>query len=127
MQDWESELVELRRRIDTRLQEAALLAGRRHDAAGRVDEADLAVLDAPLESGAVPEDALPQYRDVVDRLGTGELDWQAMLADIADEGDRAMAMWMDRRLQQIEQVGGLVRGGASIDAAYPEVTTQARR
>jgi hypothetical protein len=129
MRNWESELAELRRRIDTRLREAALLAGRRqHDTAGRVDEAGLAVLDAPLESGAVPADAPPQYRDVADRLGAGELDWQTMLAgDTADEGDRAMAIWMDRRLQQVEEVGALVRDGVPIDAAYAEVTTRARR
>jgi hypothetical protein len=129
MRDWESDLIELRRGIDIRLREATLLAGRwQHDVAGRVDEAGLAVLDAPVESGAVPADAPPQFVDVVDRLGAGELDLHAMLAgDTAEEGGRAMAMWMDRRLQQIEQVGVLVRGGTSIDVAYAEVMTQARR
>lgn len=129
MQDWEPELADLRHRINTRLQQAAGLTGHGPDDAGdRVDQAGLTVLEAPLERSAAPADAPPQYRDVVDRLAAGQLDWQAMLAgDTAGDDDRAMVLWMDRRLQQIERVGALVRDGVPIDAAYAEVTTRASR
>jgi hypothetical protein len=129
MQDWARELAEVRRRMDERIYESQLAAERwRQNAEGAVDESGVAVLDQPLDPADVPADAPRQYREVVERMTSGELAWESVMSgDVDDEGGRAMSMWMDRRLQQMEQVGRLVRRGVPMDDAYAEVVERTGR
>ncbi len=128
MHDGGQELAELRRRMNERAYESELAFQRwQCNAAEQLAgaESTSAVLDEPLTS-SVPSDAPRQYRDVLYRFETGGLDWQAVMSgDTEDEGGRAMSMWMDRRLQQIEHLSRLVRQGATFDDAYAEATRRA--
>ncbi len=119
----------LRRDLDERVSEhESAIVRWRQQAEERLADTDTALFDEPLDRAAVPGDAPAQYREVVARFDAGELDWQAVMSgDTEDDGGRAMSMWMDRRLQQIEEVGSLIRRGVPAEDAYAEVTRRAGR
>jgi hypothetical protein len=130
MLDGEHDLERLRRWAQERAYESEQIVARwRETADAHLAENDTAVFDAPVDDAAAPKNAPPpQYREVVDKFDAGELDWEHVLAGGADDdAGRAMSMWMDRRLQQIEDVGWLVRRGKPIEDAYAEVAERSRR
>ncbi|MEV6602145.1 hypothetical protein AB0M36_35645 [Actinoplanes sp. NPDC051346] len=129
MHDWERELAEIRRRVNERVYESerALERWRLH-AEDRLADADTAVFEEPLDPAAVPGDAPEQFREVVARFDSGELDWQTVVSgSVEDEGERAVSMWMDRRLGQLQAAGRLVRRGMTAEEAYDEVAGRVGR
>ena len=115
----------LRQRLDDGARHAhGALERWQHDAQARVPASDLAVLEQPLDPADVPA----RYRGAVERIDSGELDCDAVLAgDVDDEDARALSLGMDRRLQQFEQVGCLVRAGTSFEDACAQVASRGGR
>jgi hypothetical protein len=130
MHDWEQDLAQLRQRLDERLYYSAQAVARwQQDADAELVglQQSTTEFDQPLNCAA-PEGAPPQYRNVVDQFGNGHLDWETVLSgDTQDEGGRAMSMWMDQRLHELENLGQLIRAGATVEDAYTEVTRQTHR
>jgi len=120
MHDWGRDLATLQRHLDERVPAAVR---RQQQAEQRFAGTDMAIFDESLDRTAAPGDAPAQYREVVDKFDVGELDWQTVMSgDAEDEGGRAMSVWMDRRLQQIAEVGKMIRRGVPAEDAYAEVT-----
>ncbi|MEU8606405.1 hypothetical protein AB0C29_00125 [Actinoplanes sp. NPDC048791] len=94
-------MTELRQQVQRRLQEMEQLSARREqtvearltDLAGRLPELDR------YRDDTVPVDAPAQFREVRDKLDTGQLDWLTVWrGGTEDEAARAVSVWMNRRL-----------------------------
>lgn len=129
MINWERGLAELRRRVDEHVYESErAVAQWRQRAEERLADTDSPLFDQPVELATVPRDAPEQFREVVAKFESGELDWKTVMSGATeDEGGRAVSMWMDRRLQHLEDAGRLVRRGMTIEEAYAEAAGQAGR
>ncbi|MEV8507863.1 hypothetical protein AB0368_23995 [Actinoplanes sp. NPDC051475] len=126
MINWERELAELRRRVDEHVYESERAVEQwRQRAEERLADADSALFDEPVGLTTVPRDAPEQFRDVVAKFESGELDWKTVMSGATeDEGGRAVSMWMDRRLQHLEDAGRFVRRGITMEEAYAETAGQ---
>ena len=129
MNDWAEGLTDIRRRVAERVHESRWEVDRwRQRAEERLSGTEVALLEEPRDPAEVPADAPRQFRDVAAQVDAGELSWESVMSGaIEDEGGRAVSLWMDRRLQQLDEAGRLVRRGMSMDDAYAEVTGRTGR
>ncbi|BCJ51830.1 hypothetical protein Asp14428_33050 [Actinoplanes sp. NBRC 14428] len=124
MDDWAGKFADIRRRVAERVDDIRWEVQRwQQRAEERLPRPDVAVLEEPRDPTDAPADAPRQLRDVAAQVEAGEVSWESVMSGaIDDEGGRAVSLWMDRRLQQLEQAGRLARRGMSMDDACAEVT-----
>lgn len=123
MQDWAGELADIRRRVAERVDETRWEVDRwQQRAQERLSGPEVSLLEEPRDAADVPADAPREFREVAAQVDAGELSWESVLAGAAeDESGRAVSLWMDRRLQQLEEAGRLVRRGMGMADACAEV------
>ncbi|WP_328470694.1 hypothetical protein OHA21_05210 [Actinoplanes sp. NBC_00393] len=111
------------------LEDAAYRARRTTDEWRDLADARLTrIPEPPTDRDEPPDDAPPQYRDVLARLDRGELEWsQLMDPDIADPDCRAVAAWLDRRMRIVEDACWSARHGTPFDEAYDAAVRRAGR